>query len=288
MRILVLGAGGMAGHTLTIRLAELGHQVTGLARKKLHFCDCIELDVRDEAKLREILLTEQFDAVVNAVGALQRTVADEPARGIWTNSYFPHLLADMTAATSTRVIHLSTDCVFDGHDNGGYLEADAPNAVDDYGRSKALGELNDSKNLTLRMSIVGPDINQNGTGLFNWFMHQHGEINGYAKAIWTGVSTTTLGDAIHAALNQNLTGLYHLVNNDSINKYELLNLFNELRMEPVHIRKTEDYTVDKSLKSTRSDFNFAVPSYREMILEMGRWINRHKELYPDYDVKECL
>ena len=287
MKILVLGAGGMAGHTIALRLMEKGHDVLGLARRELSYCRHVVVDVTNEALLKKILFNEKYDAVINAIGVLH-PINFKPAYGIWINSYFPHMLAELLEDTDIRIIHLSTDCVFGGHDGGGYEEKSLPTATDYYGRSKLLGEIANDKDLVFRMSIVGPDINEKGEGLFHWFMLQNEAVSGYAQVIWTGVSTIVLADAIHAALEQKLNGIYQLVNNETISKYELLRLFNKLRSDPVAIARADDYAVDKSLVNTRNDFDFRVPSYEEMVDDMGKWITLHKELYPWYHLKGIL
>jgi len=284
MKILVLGAGGMAGHVIAVSLKEKGHNIIGFARRDLSFCDTVVGDVCDIAALKKTLLSDEFDAIVNAVGIFPKAINENPYNGIWLNSCLTHLLAELTQNSKTRIIHLSTDCVFSGYDAGFYDENSFCNADDYYGRSKKLGELNDNKNLTFRMSIIGPDINKNGIGLFNWFMKQKEEVNGFRKAIWTGVTTITLADAIDEALKQNLTGLYHLVNNQTINKYDLLKLFNELRLEKIKINPADDYIVDKSMLNTRKDFDFAVPSYKDMVTNMRDWIREHGEFYSHYNV----
>ena len=101
---------------------------------------------------------------------------------------------------------MSTDCVFSGK-TGGYDESSLRDGETFYDRSKALGELENQKDLTFRNSIIGPDLNEEGIGLFNWFMKQTGEINGYTKAMWTGVTTLTLAKAMESAVQQGLTGL---------------------------------------------------------------------------------
>src|SRR5699024_1115052 len=107
----------------------------------------------------------------------------------------------------TKIIHMSTDCVFSGK-IGNYKEDSLRDGETFYDRSKALGELDNQKDLTFRNSIIGPDINENGIGLFNWFMKQEGSINGYSKAIWTGVTTLTLAKAMDSALKEDLVGIY--------------------------------------------------------------------------------
>lgn len=288
MKMLVLGAGGMAGHVITLRLKEKGHDVTGFARRKLSFCNTVISDIKNTSKIEDTINSGGFDAVINAIGILPKAINANPYNGIWINACLPHLLAKMTKDSKTKIVHLSTDCVFSGHDRGRYDEASFCSADDYYGRSKALGELNDSKNLTFRMSIIGPDINENGVGLFNWFMKQTGEVHGYKNAIWTGVTTITLADAIDAALEQGLNGLFHLVNNTVINKYELLKLFNQLKSAPNVIRPEVSYLVDMSMINTRTDFQFEILSYTEMIRGMEKWMAEHKTLYPHYELRERI
>ncbi len=124
---------------------------------------------------------------------------------------------------------------------------------------------------------------QNGIGLFNWFMKQKDGINGYTGAIWTGVTTLTLAKAMEKALEQDLCGLYNLVNNESISKYDLLQIFNKYFFDfKININKDNKFQLDKSLRSTRKDFSFEIPTYEKMIKEMCDWIINHKELYPNY------
>lgn len=98
-------------------------------------------------------------------------------------------------------------------------------------------------------------------------MKQSGCINGFTKAIWTGVTTLTLAKAMEQALVQNLTGLYNLVNNQSISKYDLLCLFNKyFRNDKVTINQSESLVLDKTLICCRTDFNFVVPTYEQRLL----------------------
>jgi dTDP-4-dehydrorhamnose reductase len=282
MRVLVLGATGMAGHTISIYFKEAGHDVTALSRNKFEYCNNIICDVTDFNFLRKIIEDGNYDVVINAVGILNRDAEDPKCVAVLINSYLPHYLSYITKDMKTRVIHMSTDCVFSGK-SGGYTENSIRDGDSFYDRTKALGELENSKDLTFRNSIIGPDMDSKGIGLFNWFMQQDSPINGYTKAVWTGVTTITLAKAMEQALRENLTGLYNLVNNRTINKYELLCLFNKhMKNNEIEILPSDRVILDKSLLNSRTDFSFKVPSYEEMILEMKQWIERHKELYPHY------
>lgn len=282
MKFLILGATGMAGHTISIYLQEQGHDVTAFSKSKFPYCKNINGDATDEKLLKSILMENEYDVVINCIGILNTDCDKEPSKAVYLNSYLPHLLADILKDTKTKLIHMSTDCVFSGK-SGSYNEDSFKDGETFYDRTKALGEVIDNKNLTFRNSIIGPDMKENGIGLFNWFMKQSESINGYTKAIWTGVTTITLAKAMERAATEGLIGLYNLVNNDSINKFDLLNLFNKhIKNNSIVIKPSEELNLNKSLVNNRSDFSFKVPSYEEMVIEMKEWINNHKELYPHY------
>lgn len=284
MKYLVLGAGGMAGHLIVHYLLEQGEEVEGLARKSLSYCKTHVADATDFNLVKEIVLNNNYDIVINCIGLLNKFADENVDQSILINSYLPHFLAKITENSNTRIFQMSTDCVFSGK-RGQYTENDFPDGETYYDRTKALGELNDSKNLTFRNSIIGPDINQNGIGLLNWFMKQENEISGYEKSIWTGVTTLTLAKAMHKASYQNITGLYNLVNNETINKFELVSLFNKYSKKDLTI-KTDGINHDKSLLNTRNDFDFIVPNYEVQVDEMFKWIELHKSLYPHYMVNK--
>lgn len=282
MKILVLGGTGMAGHTISIYFKEAGHDVTAFSRRKVGYCKNIIGDITDFEGLKNIINEGKYDAIINAIGILNQDAEDHKSNAVLLNSYLPHFLSETTKEMKTRVIHMSTDCVFSGK-TGGYSETAFQDGETFYDRSKALGELDNNKDLTLRNSIIGPDMSESGIGLFNWFMKQDGQVKGFTKAIWTGVTTLTLAKAMEQALNENLTGLYNLVNNETISKYELLKLFNKyMRDGQIEILPSDNLSLDKSLINNRTDFSFKVPSYEAMVAEMKEWIDNHKGLYPHY------
>ncbi|WML41543.1 sugar nucleotide-binding protein [Neobacillus sp. OS1-2] len=282
MKFLVLGATGMAGHTIAIYLKEQGHHVTTFSRKPFNYCENVIGDIKNSPLLEDLVKTGEFDAVINCIGILNSDAEENKHNAVFMNSYLPHYLSYITKDSHTKVIHMSTDCVFSGK-TGNYKESSLKDGETFYDRSKALGELENNKDLTFRNSIIGPDMNEEGIGLFNWFMKQSGEINGYSKAIWTGVTTLTLAKAMEKAVEVNLTGLYNLVNNESINKYEMLILFNKyFKNNQLTINNYKDFSLNKSLLNTRRDFNFIIPSYEDMIQEMKEWVYDHPELYPYY------
>lgn len=260
--------------------------MVGFARQQSGLLDrTISGDASDMSLIKKTLDEGNFDAVINCIGLLNQFAEQNKAMAVLLNGYLPHYLTEITADTKTKVIHMSTDCVFAGND-GPYYEDTIPNGATFYDRSKAMGEINTEKDLTFRNSIVGPDIKPSGIGLFNWFMKQEGDVGGYTGAIWTGVTTYTLAKAMEQALKENLTGLYNLVNNESINKYDLLGLFNKyFRAGEVKINPNDKLQLDKSLRRKREDFSFVVPSYEQQVKEMREWVDAHPTLYPHYNVK---
>lgn len=284
MNFLVLGCNGMAGHMISLYLKEQGHTVTGFARSQSELVPTIVGDATDAALVSATVRKEEYDAVVNCIGVLNQFAEVDHAKAVYLNSFLPHYLASLTADRKTQIIHISTDCVFSG-DKGGYTENDFADGRSFYDRSKALGELNDSKNLTLRQSIIGPDIKASGIGLLNWFLQQSGPVKGYLGAIWTGQTTLQLAKTIEVAAKRRIRGLYNMVPDASICKYDLLKLFNRyIRADEVEIEAFQGVSLDKSLIRTAQGFDYVIPSYEEMVRELGDWMRAHRDLYPHYNL----
>lgn len=281
-KVLVLGASGMVGHVVSLYLKEKGYQVVGCGRKQAAYIESVCLDILNFEQLKDIVLKNRFDVVINCAGILNTACEKNIGSAILINSYLPHFLDKLSKESKhIKIIHMSTDCVFSGH-GGPYFEDSTADGTSIYDRTKALGEIQGTDHITFRNSVIGPDINLDGIGLFHWFMKQHGIIYGYQEVLWTGVSSITLARAMETAIDQNVTGLYHLVNNTSISKFDLLNEFNTVFANGVEIKEDKKICSRKVLKNTREDFPFTVPSYHEMVLEIRDWINSHRYLYPHY------
>ncbi len=274
----------MAGHVICIYLKEQGHDVKGFSRREVPFVKSIPGDVRDTGKLQSVIAEGNFDYIINAVGVLNQFAEKDKEAAVFLNGYLPHFLAKVTKNLNTRIIHMSTDCVFSGK-TGPYTEKSVRNGETFYDRSKAIGEIEDDKNLTLRNSIVGPDINENGIGLFNWFMKQKGTVNGYTHAMWTGLTTLQLAKTMEAAAKKKAVGLINMVYKENISKYELLRLFNHyVRNDEVEVKPFDGFSADKTLVRTNFDFDYEIPDYETMVAEMAEWIRNHRELYPHYQL----
>ncbi|MEX2567766.1 MAG: SDR family oxidoreductase [Cyclobacteriaceae bacterium] len=278
-KVLILGSTGMLGHQVFYKLNSLNDfeifdiSFRNQLRKESIICDITNLE-----KLEKLIFKFEPDFIINCVGVLIKGSSDHPANAIFINAYFPHWLANTAGSVSAKVIHISTDCVFSGK-SGAYKETDFRDADDIYGRSKALGEINDSEHLTLRTSIVGPELKANGEGLFHWFMHQRNEINGYKKSFWGGVTTVELSNVIAYCLKRDCVGLINITNGERISKFDLLKSFQKHFNKELKIHPVNGKEIDKSLKSEKEDFNYFVPSYSEMIHEMKIFMEENHKLY---------
>lgn len=272
MKILVLGSNGMAGHVIVKYLRGCGHSVSTFARDKADYC----VDIENVNSLSPFFKNlDSFDFVINCIGLLVKDSNDRPDRAVLINGWFPHYLENIYTSTSTKVIHLSTDCVFDGK-KGNYIETDLHTETNFYGRSKSLGEINNSKDVTFRMSIIGPEIKQSGTGLLHWTLHNNdSELSGWENAQWNGLTTLQLAKCIEQYIqNPIITGVYHLVNNNvNINKYELLCKINEIYDLKKTINKSKGpKDVNKILIDTREIINFNIPDYDTQLQELKEFI----------------
>lgn len=269
MKILVVGSNGMAGHVIARYLIKENHDVVTLARHNADYS--LDVENIESVKMFFFNLDQNFDFVINCIGLLVKESNDRPDRAAIINSWFPHYLEYVYKDTSTKVIHLSTDCVFDGK-KGNYVEDDVHTETNAYGSSKSLGEINNSKDVTFRMSIIGPEIKSHGTGLMHWILNNpNKELQGWDNAWWNGITTLELAKCINKHINNPvITGVYHLVNNNNkINKYELLSKINTIfNLNKTIIRTQGPKPVDKILIDTRQIFDFKISTYDNMLLEI--------------------
>lgn len=279
-KVLVLGATGMLGHIVLKTLTQEGFEVWGTSRiAKDH---CLHFDAQEPfEKFAKILDAFNFDVIVNCIGVLIRESSQAKYQALRVNAHLPKWLELKTQKTNTRIIHISTDCVFHG-DRGFYSTTDTPDAKTIYGVSKAQGELHNSKDITIRTSIIGPDLKLEGEGLFHWFMQRspNETIYGYQNAYWSGVSTIELAHVIKDIILKPQSGLIHVSRNEKVSKYNLLQYLNSIRKSHLTILKDEQYCVDKSL---RASAGFEIkPCYSKMVYDIHNWIVANSMIYPHY------
>ena len=280
-KIVVLGSQGMAGHIMVeVFKTEEKYEVYGVARQEGNFSD-IAIDVTDFDALEDYLAIIEPDYVINCVGALVAQSKENLPSAILLNSFLPNYLSQKGDIFNYKLIHISTDCVFSGK-HGNYEESSYRDGDDNYARKKALGEVFNNKDLTIRTSIIGPELKENGTGLLDWFFKQKGMINGYTKAYWSGVTTLELAKATLQLIEQDIHGLYHLCPNEKISKYDLLLLCATIWSKDIEIKPDHNYALDKSFVNTRSDFEYPPPDFKKMLIQIKQWMDEKPDLYMHY------
>ena len=282
-KIIIRGSAGMLGHMVYTHLKGTGRYLIKDASFPVKFSDSsLLLDVTDKLAVECYIISEKPDIIINCVGILIKGSISDPSNAIYINSFLPHQLSKLLRQWGGRLIHISTDCVFSGK-KGCYSEIDYTDARDIYGLSKILGEVVNEHDLTIRTSIIGPELKPNGEGLFHWFSKQKGKVNGYTKAYWSGVTTLELSKAIDAAIEQNIAGLYHISNGEKISKNDLLQLIRKIwNRSEIEIEPSEGKTVDKSLTTSRNDFKFEVNSYEYMLNELCEFMKSNPPMYKQY------
>ena len=281
-RVLVLGSTGMVGHLLCKYLISDSDFILFDIARSYKFRDKTNLfDVKNEEDFCEYVKLIKPDYIINCIGVLIRESNMSIENAIYINSYFPNMLKKFASQINSKLIHISTDCVFSGK-KGNYIESDFRDGNGIYAHTKILGEIQDTTNLTLRTSVIGPEIKDSGEGLFGWFMRQEGTIFGFKKVIWSGVTTLELAKIIKLSIDNKLTGLHHVTNNSSISKYELLKLFKKHTKKNIEIKPSNEKSLDKSLIDTRLLLGYKIPSYDDMISEMITFIKTNKSMYSQY------
>ena len=284
-KVLVLGSTGMIGHQVFnyLKVNSVFELYNVSFRKKLQD-DSFLLDARSEDTLVKYIESISPNYIINCVGVLINGSNRDPENAIFLNSYLPHRLSRLADVINAKLIHISTDCVFSGEKGTSYIETDEKDGNGVYAKTKGIGEVISDKHLTIRTSAVGPELKSDGEELFHWFMTQSGSISGYTRAIWSGVTTLELAKAVLWSIENKITGLYHITNNDSICKYDLLKLFKKYTWKEIDILPIDGKEVDKSFIDTRKLIDYKIPSYEQMVLEMTNLIRSNKVLYSQYTV----
>jgi dTDP-4-dehydrorhamnose reductase len=230
------------------------------------------VDLLQQQGIEKMILDLAPDVIINCVGIIKHLAeAKDPILSIKINSLLPHQLANICKAAESRLIHISTDCVFSGK-RGPYTESDQSDAADLYGRTKSLGEVNEAGCLTIRTSIVGREL-YTMNGLVEWFLNNKGgKVKGYKKAIFTGFTTLAFSSIVDDIVRNHpyLSGIYQ-VSSEPINKYTLLCLLRDAFSVQIDIKPDFELEIDRSLDSTRfrGETGFRPPKWENMIKEMA-------------------
>ena len=289
MKILILGGDGMIGHKMAQVLSVQNHEIIISIREnkdltlksissktKVFFNDVLKDSILD------FLDKVNPDVIINAIGiTIRRGAAENISDTIYLNSLFPHQISNWALAFKKRLIHFSTDCVFSGSE-GSYLEDATPNALDYYGKTKGLGEINSKSSLTIRSSMIGPEL-FNKTELFEWIINnKEKEINGFSRVMYSGVTTVYMARLLADLIDnhKNLSGIYNIASKP-ISKFELLHLINDNFDLGLIINDNKTVISNKTLNASKIEkvIGLQPPSWDELIFELKKDYMNFIDLY---------
>ena len=265
MKLIIFGSNGLLGNTLTkYFLLQGNYETLGIVRnqeKITHFPEkfyknfLVINNIFDLNKLENEIRDFGPDAIINCLGLTnkyKRINVNFIEKYIQINSLFPHQLYKLCTKNEIRLIHLSTDCVFSGK-KGFYSELDNPDPVDVYGKSKLLGELNYENSLTIRKSVIGHELFSTN-GLLEWFLNKNEQVEGYRKAIFSGLTCLELANIIHTYIlpRGDLNGILH-ISGQQVSKHDLLKEIAQEYNKNIKITPNDKIKIDRSLDA--STFN---------------------------------
>ena len=231
--------------------------------------------------------------IVNAIGITKPLIRDDNPEEIETaiaiNSVLPQELGRRAADLGATVLQIATDCVYSGA-KGGYVETDAHDALDVYGKTRSLGETYLPSVRHLRCSIIGPEP-KDFKFLIEWFRRQPrgAQVNGFVNHRWNGVTTLHFARFCLGVIREriDLPHLQHVLPSGGVTKAEMLHDFaRAFDRGDIAVRQVEAKTViDRTLSTRDASRNVALwraagyelpPTVGEMIAELGRYDNRVK------------
>lgn len=281
MNLLVIGSGGMLGHMVTLYLRSVGYSVADVSKTRKINDATILMDVMDESSVSR-LLSRDFDAVINCAAMLVGSSETNRDAAVRINSWFPHLLETLLYDTKTRIIQVSSDGIFSGN-NAPYAEYALCDSSTFYGKTKWLGELQNKKDLTVRGSFVGPDLSKNGTGLFNWFVQQQGHVTGYNSVCFNAVTTLEFAKFVDFALQNDVSGIYHLGACETISKANFLHRISKtFALNNITITDNDTIKTDNTLLNSRNDVVYVRKNYDEMLAEIKSFMLANGFRYKHY------
>jgi dTDP-4-dehydrorhamnose reductase len=240
MRILVTGASGLVGINLALEAAQNGPGTTegrggagavvfGTAHRSTIRTDAfhvIQTDLLAPGELERVLDQTQPEWVINcaALAVIDACEAD-PELAYRMNVELPGKLAETVARGGARLVHLSTDAVFDGK-RGDYTEADQPNPQGVYARTKLESERAvaqaDPQAIIARVNLFGWSLSgKRSLAEFFFYNLQAGkQVMGFTDVIFCPLLVNDLAEILLKMLAAGLSGLYHVVSSECWSKYD--------------------------------------------------------------------
>lgn len=286
MKVLILGGDGMLGHMLVRHLSpncEVIFTTRKVTENSQHRLFAVSDSSKTKADLVELVRKETPHVIINCIGYIKQRDQSHCSEMVLLNSWFPHLLSDLSEEQNFKVLHFSTDCVFSGRE-GDYEIGSKPDPVDLYGVSKLAGEVGQKNCLTLRTSIIGHEL-KNKKSLIEWFFSQSNSCGGFRGAIYTGLTTLKISQLISdyfldPLVKGELHGVWHL-SSPKINKYELLQKVASTYKKDIEISPLDEPRIDRSLKSDEifKKFNLPELTWDEMIVDMYKDFKANENVY---------
>ena len=268
--IVILDGASMAGHIISDYFSSLNYKVTPVDINNIFNKDYTPNgnSFKDDA-----------DYVINCVRCLVEESELNKTKALFLNSIYPTMLEKFYSNKKTKLVHLSTDCVFSG-ERGDYNEQSQSDGISVYSKTKSLGELINNKDITIRTSYIGPNINDKSEELFDWFLLHKQDARGYTKAFWNGVTTLELAKNIKKLIEIDFSGVYHMIGRRKISKFDLLSIIKKIWKKDIEIHKDNNVKIDRSLV----DSNKLLKSkeYDSMFFELYEYMNRNRSQYQKY------
>jgi len=270
MKTVVFGANGMLGRYVV----EYFDKMAGEDEFIFEACRR-DLDVSKATEAELISVLSQIQeaqgespVVINCAGVIKPRVAEVGVEEtIQVNSLFPRRLANACEKLSIKLVHVTTDCVFDGV-AGNYNESDPHSVNDIYGKSKSLGEPENC--MVVRTSIIGEEETASRS-LLEWVKSQKDKTcSGYTNHFWNGVTCLQLAKVIYQIVTKGPEwkgGVRHVFTPESLMKSELVKLISDVYSLNITV---EDAIAEKfcnRVLTSNQPEKFDVPSLREQIQE---------------------
>ena len=291
MKILILGADGMIGHKLSQKFYNSSIDLHLNSRKNSAFLKQIfpkanvykyDFLIND---VNQLLKKVKPNFILNSCGiTTRRGVSLNLTNTKKINIELPNLIHKWALKNKSKLIHFSTDCVFNGK-KGNYKDNEVPDAVDVYGLTKAKGEINMENTLTIRSSTIGREI-FNKTELLEWIFSQNeNQINGYSNVIYSGITTLQMSKYVYEIIDKNILmhGIYN-VSSNFISKFDLIYFIIKKFNLNINLKKDRSVFSNKSLNSTCffKKTGFKKPLWNLMIDELFLDSIKFNELYKNY------
>ena len=275
MNVMILGSNGMNGHMIAKFLQSKKINVRTVSRKNAD----IKFDLFDYSKLNDLIENmKEYDFIINCAGCLVSESSNSLEKALYINSYVPRLISAKLANAKTKIVHLSTDCVFNGKTSANYLPSDIPNETGNYGLSKMMGEINNTKDITFRLSKIGPETPNNTPGILDWFLRENSEtVSGWTNHYWNGITTLELARLIYIHMKNPISnGIYALVDNDFIcTKYELICKFKRVFNQAIDIIPAEHpSTTRKVLNNPFQNPTLKVKDFEKQLEDLKDYLNK--------------